>query len=215
MLCGWLSAGRDQPAIIEKSIDAYNDPQRSLITDKAIKEFGLADAHQSHSITFVKVGELAKRTGDVLGWVDKYLSSQVNLAATYKQEGENKIKELDDTIAAKDSELRLAQKKLDQLKAKRVADAPPEDPAMALGVMANVQKSIEDLRNELSTYAAQKEDLASILAGYDAKVDSAKLTMFDSESVVMPILKGLETISAQSLTVHLGDKLIEMEVLVK
>ena len=104
--------------LLKGSIDAYNDSMRSIVSDDAVEQFSLADGEKFHSVTLMKTAELSRRAQDFLGWVDKYLSGQVSMAAAYKQDGDNKKQELDQAIADKNAELILAQKKLTQLKNK-------------------------------------------------------------------------------------------------
>ena len=102
--------------LLKKSIDAYNDSLRSIVSDDAVGQFNLANGDKFHSVTLMKTAEFSRRAQDFLGWVDKYLSGQVSMAAAYKQDGDNKKQELDEAIADKSAELVMAQKKLTQLK---------------------------------------------------------------------------------------------------
>ena len=74
-------------------------------------------------MTLMKTAELSRRAQDFLGWIDKYLSGQVSMAAAYKQDGDNKKQELDEAIADKSAELILAQKKLFELKSTSLSNA--------------------------------------------------------------------------------------------
>ena len=111
--------------LLKRSIDAYNDSLRSIVSDDAVGQFSLANGEKFHSVTLMKTAELSRRAQDFLGWVDKYLSGQVSMAAAYKQDGDNKKQELDEAIADKSAELVLAQKKLTQLKERLVVRRVP------------------------------------------------------------------------------------------
>ena len=102
--------------LLKRSIDAYNDSLRSIVSDDSVAQFSLANGEKFHSVTLMKTAELSRRAQDFLGWVDKYLSGQVSMAAAYKQDGDNKKQELDEAIADKSADLVLAQKKLTELK---------------------------------------------------------------------------------------------------
>ena len=200
--------------LLKKSIDAYNDLMRSIVSDDAVVQFGLA-GQNSVSVTLMKTAELSRRAQDFLGWVDKYLSGQVSMAAAYKQDGDNKKQELDQAIADKSAELVLAQKKLTQLKSAPLPDVPTDDSTLISGAIQNLSREEENIRGDITNYREQKEDLSRLLNNYATGAQSAKLTMYNMENVVSPVLKGLESIDAQAVTVRFGDKILETEFLVK
>ncbi len=200
--------------LLKKSIDAYHDSLPSIVSDDAVVQFGLAGTN-SVSVTLMKTAELSRRAQDFLGWVDKYLSGQVSMAAAYKQDGDNKKQELDEAIADKSAELVLAQKKLTQLKSTSLSDLSLEDPALVNGAIENLSREEDSIRDDIAHYKEQKEDLSRLLNNYALGAQSAKLTMYNMENFVSPVLKGLESIDAQAVTVRFGDKILETEFLVK
>jgi len=201
--------------LLKQSIDAYNDSLRSIVSDDAVAQFNLANGEKFHSVTLMKTAELSRRAQDFLGWVDKYLSGQVSMAAAYKQDGDNKKQELDQAIADKSAELVLAQKKLTQLKAASLSDISLEDPTLVSGAIENLSREEDSIRDDIAHYKEQKEDLSRLLDNYALGAQSAKLTMYNMENLVSPVLKGLESIDAQAVTVRFGDKVLETEFLVK
>ena len=166
-------------------------------------------------MALMKTAELSRRAQDFLGWIDKYLSGQVSLAASYKQDGDNKKHELDQAIADKSAELILAHKKLVQLKSTSLLDLSLQDPELVSGSIENLNREEESIRGDIAGYIEQKADLLRVLDNYALGAQSAKLTMYNMENVVSPVLKGLESIDAQAVTVRLGDKILETEFLVK
>jgi len=201
--------------LLKRSIDAYNDSMRSIASDDAVEQFSLADGEKFHSVTLMKTAELSRRAQDFLEWVDKYLSGQVSMAAAYKQDGDNKKQELDAAIADKKAELILAQKKLTQLKATSLTDLSLEDPSLVNGAIENLNREEDSIRDDIANYIEQKEDLSRLLDNYATGARSAKLTMYNMESLVSPVLKSLESIDAQAVTVRFGDKILETEFQVK
>jgi hypothetical protein len=201
--------------LLKRSIDAYNDSLRSIVSDDVIKQFSLASGEKFHSVTLMKTAELSRRAQDFLGWVDKYLSDRVSMAAAYQQDGDNKKQELDEAIADKNSELQLAQKKLVQLRNTSLPVADLEDPGQVDGAIENLNREEESIRDDIANYIEQKEDLSRLLDNYALGAQSAKLTMYNMDSIVSPVLKGLESIDAQAVTVRFDDKILETEFLVK
>jgi hypothetical protein len=111
--------------------------------------------------------------------------------------------------------LALAQKKLTQLKSTSLSVAYLEDPSFVDGAIENLNREEESIRGDIATYIEQKEDLARLLDNYALSAQLDKLTMYNMENVVSPVLKGLESIDAQAVTVRFGDKILETEFLVK
>jgi hypothetical protein len=201
--------------LLKRSIDAYNDSLRSIVSDDAIEQFSLANGEKFHSVTLMKTAELSRRAQDFLGWIDKYLSGQVSMAAAYQQDGDNKKQELDQAIADKSAELALAKRKLIQLKKDSLSAASAEDPGLVNGAIENLSREEESIRGDIADYIVQKEDLSRLLNDYALGAQSAKLTMYNMENIVSPVLKGLESIDAQAVTVRFGDKFLETEFFVK
>lgn len=200
--------------LLKRSIDAYNDSIRSIVSDDAVLQFGLAGKN-SVSMTLMKTAELSRRAQDFLGWVDKYLSGQVSMAAAAKQDGDNKKLELDGAIAGKSAELVIAQKKLTQLRGTTLSEAYLENPALLNGAIENLSREENSLRDDIAHYKEQKEDLSRQLDNFAIGAQADKLTMYNMESVCLPVLKGLESINTQAVTVRFGDKILETEFLVK
>jgi Protein of unknown function (DUF3352) len=201
--------------LLKRSIDAYTDSLRSITSDDAVGQFSLSNGEKFHSMTLMKTAELSRRAQDFLGWVDKYLSGQVSMAAAYKQDGDHKKKEIDEAIADKSVELVLAQKKLTQLKITPFSGVSLEDPTLVNGAIENLSREEVSIRHDIANYKEQKEDLSHRLDNYALGAQSAKLTMYNMENLVSPVLKGLESINAQAVTVRFGDKILETEFLVK
>lgn len=201
--------------LLKKSIDAYNDSMRSIVSDDAVEQFSLDGGQKFHSVTLMKTAELSRRAQDFLGWIDKYLSGQVSMAAAYKQDGDNKKQELDDAIADKSAELIMAQKKLVQLKSTSLSNTSLEDPILVNGAIDNLTREEASIRDDIANYIEQKADLTRLLDNYALGAQSAKLTMYNMENLVSPVLKGLESIDAQAVTVRFGDKVLETEFQVK
>ena len=201
--------------LLMQSIDAYNDSLHSIASDDTVGQFSLDTGEKFHSVTLMKTSELSRRLQDFLGWVDKYLSSQVNMAAAYRQDGANKQLELDQAIADKNTELVLAKKKLIELKRTSLSNVSLEDPALINGAIENLNREEDSIRGDIANYIEQKVDLTQLLENYALGAQSAKLTMYNMENILSPVLKGLESIDAQAVTVRFDDKILETEFLIK
>ena len=201
--------------LLKQSIEAYNDALHSIASDDTIGQFSLGSGEKFHSVTLMKTSELSRRAQDFLGWVDKYLSSQVNMAAAYRQDGANKQQELDEAIAGKKAELVLAKNKLTQLKHTSLSNVSLDDPELINGAIENLNREEESIRGDIANYIEQKEDLTRLVENYALGAQSAKLTMYNMENLLSPVLKGLESINAQAVTVRFGNKILETEFLVK
>ena len=201
--------------LLKRSIDAYNDSMRSIVSDDAVLQFSLDNGDKYHSVTLMKTAELSRRAQDFLGWIDKYLSGQVSMAAAYKQDGDNKKHELDEAIADKRAELVLARKKLTQLKNTSLTDVSLEDPSLINGAIENLNREASSIEDDIASYKEQKDDLTRLLHNYALGAQSAKLTMYNMDNLLSPVLKGLESIDTQAVTVRFDHKVLETEFLVK
>jgi len=47
--------------LLKKSIDAYNDSMRSIVSDDAVEQFSLDGGQKFHSVTLMKTAELSRR----------------------------------------------------------------------------------------------------------------------------------------------------------
>jgi len=201
--------------LLKKSIDAYNDSLRSIVSDEVVGQFSLDNGDKFHSVTLMKTAELSRRAQDFLGWIDKYLSGQVSIAAAYQQDGDNKRQELDEAIADKSAELFTAQKKLTQLKSNALTIVSTDDLTLVNGEIENLSREQETIREDIANYKEQKDDLSRLLANYASGAQSDKLTMYNMDNLLSPVLKGLESIDTQAVTVRFDDKILETEFLVK
>ena len=109
----------------------------------------------------------------------------------------------------------MAQKKLTQLKETSLSDASLEDPTLVNGAIENLSREEDSIRDDIANYIEQKEDLSRHLDNYAIGAQADKLTMYNMDNLVSPVLKGLESIDAQAVTVRFGDKILETEILVK
>jgi len=201
--------------LLKKSIDTFHDPAGSLASDKTFNALELNSAQKVQSMAFAKVSQLARRLQDVLGWSNKYLSSQVAMVAVYKQEAQEKKKELQTALAAKEVESKMAMERLARWQAKLVEGLSPDEQAAITGAVGNLQASAQELQDGAKTIVEQQKQLDEAVANYDTQADSAKLVMFNSQQVFMPILKGLEVIEAQGIKVLISNNVIETELMVK
>ncbi len=199
--------------LLKKSIDTYKDQLTSLRMDKTFVSFGLNAKVQS--VGFLKVGDLARRLRDLLDWGNKYLSSQVSAVSLYKQEGQKKKKELAGDMVSTEAELKQALEKMQEWQAKPTADLAADEAATLAQTIANFQNQEETLRDDIKTNRAQQQEIDDILSKYEDQAENYKLFMFNSQQVLVPILKGFETIHAQGFKVMVNAKAIETEMILK
>ncbi len=196
--------------LLKKSIDTAQDPARSLAADKTAQAFGLSPSEKVNAEAFVHVATLAERLRGLLGWMDKYMSSQVTMAAVFKKESEHKKKEIAQVIAAKTAEITLAEHKIQELQAKTANSE--EDPAITADIIENLRQEIPALHEEIRSYAAQRVELDGLVARQQVQAESAKLWMFNSEQVGVPLLKSLETFKNFGMKMNVNEHFLETEV---
>ncbi len=201
--------------LLKKSIDAYTQEGHSALTDKNFKDLSLNDSEKNNSMTFTQFDALAKRATALVGWLDKYLSSQVNMVASYAQQGQQKKEELAEGLESTAKDLALAEKKLNEFKTKPLSDVSPEEASITQSSMANVQRDIDQMHGDIQTYKAQQAELNTILANEEVQAVSAKLLMFNAEHILLPVLKGMESLNALAVKVKVSDHALETELLFK
>jgi len=199
--------------LLKKSIDTAADASRSLGMDKTARAFGLSVSDKANAAAFMRLDVFAKRLRELLDWADKYMSSQVTAALAFKQESEAKKQAIARAIAAKTVELTLAEHKIEELKAKPASDVSQEDPSVTLGAIENLRQSVQALHDDIKTGTAQSGELDVLTAQYQAQAQSAKLWMFNSRQVVVPVLKGLEALRALGVKMVLTGRSFETEIL--
>ncbi|MDO8675894.1 MAG: DUF3352 domain-containing protein [Candidatus Omnitrophota bacterium] len=186
--------------LLKKSIDTAADASRSLGADKTARAFGLSASDKANAVAFVRLDVFAKRLRELLDWADKYMSSQATAASAFQQESEAKKEAIARVMAAKTVELTLAERKI-------------EDPSVAPDAVENLRQSVQALRDDIKTGTAQSGELDVLAAQYQAQAQSAKLWMFNSRQVVVPVLKGLETLRALGVKTALTGRSFETEIL--
>ena len=147
----------------------------------------------------------------ILDWGNKYWSSQVSAASSYKQEGKRKKKELAQEIVVKENELKMAQDKLKEWKSKPTADLTPEDSATNASTIANLEQQVQYARDDIRTLNLQMQEIDGLMANYEMIAENDKLWMFNSQQVFVPILKSFESVIAQGVKVMVSPRSIETE----
>ncbi len=193
--------------LLKKSIDVFAEPGRSLVQEKVFKQFNLSPAGAA-SITFMKLGDMSLRAIALAEWMDKYLGTQVSLAASYKDEVEQQAGELAKAIDGKEEELGLARVKLKKLQAVLIEQGDE-------GAIANLQREIEALQEEIGEGKRQIEEMPRQLAAYDAKLRSINQVMFNTQHVLIPVFKSVGTLNAYGARVVFGERYWEAEIHLK
>lgn len=197
--------------LLKRSIDTYNDPKVSLKTNEVFAGLGLAEDVKAHSLMFLKVGDMAHRIKGMLDWGNKYMSSQVSMVSVYKQEGKTKDLALGQQIIDGEAELKLAQAKMNQLEERLKGGLSEDEVVSTREAIEHIKEEMRNLSRSIRTYKAQQSELIKVLQGYEHQAEAAKLFMFNSENVFVPIIKGLETIHGQGMTITASDRIIETE----
>lgn len=201
--------------LLKKSVDVFAQPGRSLLQEKIFKQFGLGDGDKNNSVTFMKVGDLSLRAVALAGWVDKYFAAQLGSLAAYKQQAEGHSRQLADELSGNEEELTVAATRLQGLKAKLVSGVTGEELAEVLAATQHLQQEVDRLRADIAEGKAAIAQLAQDLIDDQARVQSTKLVIFNTDQILMPFLKAVGTINAQGMRVGLGDRFWETEIFLK
>ncbi len=193
--------------LLKKSIDVFAEPGRSLAQEKTFKQFNLEQGADNNSMTFIKLSDLALRAIALAEWTDKYLGSQLSLAASYKEQVEEQGRELVQVIDEKKDELKVAIVKLKELK-----DAAAPD---NIGAIENLQREIDRLHDEINSGKVQVEQIPEELAAYDMRLKAINRVMFNAQNILIPAFKAMGTFDAQAVRMNLGGRFGEAEIFLK
>ncbi len=174
--------------LMKKSVDAYSNKSKGFINAKIYKELDGDPAHQLNSVSFIKWDEMSRRIKDVAGWGDRWFSSQMSSAATYRKEAEQMLPQIDESIKSKQEELKLGQKKLAQKQEELIhaADQGASDEQKA--VLEGLSKDIDLLKADIDDLHRQYYEAQQAMTQYDQQAASAKVMMFNVDYVLIPIL---------------------------
>lgn len=202
--------------LLKTSIDAFNDPNQSLQSNDTLKQFNIHASTLTHGMAFIKMDDLVDRLKQLLAWYNKVASSQITMASAYQQEAIKNGKELKSAIVSRQEDLRLAQDKFKQLQLKvtdkNLSDQEQADETANLDRLEQENKLLEE---DLASYQKQQQDLQQLLMNYQHQAESAKRWLFNSDEVVMPLLKSLEGVQALGMQLHLSDNTSEMEIFIQ
>ncbi len=193
--------------LLKKSIEAVQAPAHALSEDKIIKELGLSASDQFNGVMLLRPAAVVKRAKSLLGWMDKFLTSQINAALSYKKDWESRKDDFDSQIKEKDDELAAAQERLTQINAQAVEGNQEQ--------LKYITEDIGRIKADIDDIKLSKEKVAKSVEEYQVNAKAARLMMFNAEHVFVPVLNAFETIDAQAITTQFKDNLIQTEVVFK
>jgi hypothetical protein len=94
-------------------------------------------------------------------------------------------------------------------------DASEEEQANQKDNLEHLSSDVNVLKEDLDSYKIQKKELDLALIKNEQKSEEAKLWLFNSDEIFVPILKGLSGINAMGIQLHTGDQMSETEILIK
>ncbi len=202
--------------LLKTSIDALNNPNLSLRSDETLKQFHLNASDLSQGMAFIKIDDVAGRLQQLLDWYNKMVSSQIAMALAYQQEAVDRKKQLQESVVSKNEELRLAQNKLKESQPKAAApDLSDEQKADWQANIDHLSQQVELLQEDVDSYRRQQQQLKQTLINYQNQSQSAKLWLFNSDEVLMPLLKSLGGLHALGMQWRLSGAISETEIFIK
>ncbi len=202
--------------LLKTSIDAFNNSNQSIQEDKTLKQFNINASGLSQGMAFIKINDVAGRLQQLLDWYNKIVSSQITMASTYQQEILEHNKELGEEIVSKKEDLKLAQRKLKELRFKVASpELPVQEQENEQANIDNLTSQAKLLLEDINSDQQQRQELHQTFIKYQDQSESAKVWLFNSDEVFMPFLKGLEGLHALGIQLHLGEQVSETEIYIK
>ncbi|MBF0489423.1 MAG: DUF3352 domain-containing protein [Candidatus Omnitrophica bacterium] len=201
---------------LKTSIDAFSNSNQSLESSETLRQFQIKSTDINKGVTFFKIDDISGRLQQLLDWYNKTISSQITGALAYQQEAQDRKKDLEESFGSKKEELVLAQKKLKVLQSKILpAESSEEEKVYQQENIDHMSLDIKQLQEDVDSYDQQKKELQKAFVAYQGQAEAAKLWLFNSEEVLMPFLKGFESLHALGIKWHLNGQVSETEIFVK
>jgi hypothetical protein len=215
LLGDYLLLGSSRESL-RTSIEAFNNPNQSLLSNDLLKNFNLDASDVNQGMIFIKVDEISGRLQQLLDWYNKVVSSQITGALTYQQEFKDRQQEWEVAYAAKKEELRVAQEKYKDIESKVLPlEATDEEKANLQANKDHLSSDINILQEDLESFKKQELELRQALAAYKAQSEAAKLWLFNSDEVLKPLLKAFESFHALGMKWYLSGPMSETEISIK
>ncbi len=202
--------------LLKTSIDALNNQDQSIQSTDFFKQFNSDNSNLNQAVVLIKTDEVSKRLQQLLNWYNKVVSSQITAALTYQREAKQQQKELEEEAISKKEDLNLASKKLKELKQVILpVEASSEEIADQTSKIEHLNSDVQQLKEEILSNQKEQQKIKDSFVSYQSQSEGAKLWLFNSDEVFVPLLKGLEGIHAISMQIHMKDRITETEILVK
>lgn len=203
--------------LLRTSMDASKNTNQSLESNEVLKQFNMKSTETTQGVFFIKIEDVSERLVQLVDWYNKTVSSQITAALAYQQEALNRKKDLEESFSPKKEELRVAQNRFKALQHRLagVVGLSEEERANELSNMEHLSEDIRLLKEDVDTLGQQEAQLDEAYRAYKNQAESGKLWLFNSDEVLKPVLKSLETLHALGVKWYLKDQISETEIFIK
>ncbi len=182
--------------LIKKSMDSYKDPSKSLLEDKTFKTLDFNTGTKAQGIFYFNVKAMASRMLGVLDWYDRYMSNQVELAATFKREAALKKKQLAEDLISQKQEIDLAKAKMKEWQEKPIEGLGPDELALNADTIKNFEAQIEQVQTVIKDNIAQVKEIDQAITKNASQVENYRKIMYNGSHVLAPLFKGFQSLNA-------------------
>lgn len=185
--------------LLKKSMDVYKDPSKSIVDDKVFKSLGFNDAPKANGLFYWNIKEIAGRVLGVVRWYDRYLSGQIEMASTFKKQAQIKKKTLAEDLIVVNEELALAKQKQSEWRSKLLEELPAQEMESVNETIKNFDDQIKTSQQSIEENQAKVKEIDESVVKNERQVEGYKSTLYNASHVIVPILKGLQTLNMQGI----------------
>jgi hypothetical protein len=210
----WLVAIQRQT--LKTSIDAYNDPSRSLPGAPAFQKIDFGLSGPNRWAMFARVGEIAHDLEGAIEWGKTWIASQDTQKDAFRSGSERRLADVEKEIAAQKEELVAAKSRIAALD-DEIWDRQSRgiDVSALQAEMDQLKEGVKTLEGGIALSVERKREMAEIIHGYKGGLADKDNRDTILEGVIRPLLKSLVFIKTLGARMTLQDETLETILFLK
>lgn len=192
--------------MLQRSLDIYSDPVRSL---KSAKLFKAADAgltQQNNSVLYLEPARLAQRVKEGIQWAQSILVMKINQGEAFMTGARQKYNGIKADLDEQDRHIRENRTRVKELSDKRAQmEANGESASFQASQVESLEMEYQTLQYELSALKAQEEELRRTIQTYEERMKIGQQNKTLVDGVLFPLLDALSAFQAHTTRMWFDD----------